>query len=126
MGRELTIGDEGGGVGKSLAVLEGTIFVHVERVDGGGRREVAAVKSQGNASVGDVSFLAIRGEGETYMMLASSTGRAWVSGLTVGQSEVVSDDSDSACLEVVSVDLVAQARWRAEVLQEAVEGIREV
>lgn len=40
--------------------------------------------------------------------------------LTIGQSEVVSDDCDSAALEVVTVDLVAQAGRRAEVLQEAV------
>lgn len=46
--------------------------------------------------------------------------------LTIGQSEVVSDDCDSAALKVVAVDLVAQAGRRAEVLQEAVEGIGEV
>lgn len=69
MGIVRTIGNEGGSVGKGLAVLEGTVFVHVERVDRCGRREVAAVKSQSNASVGDVGFLAIRGEGETYLLL---------------------------------------------------------
>lgn len=73
MGEDRTIGNEGGSVGKGLAVLEGAVLVHVERVDRCGRREVAAVKSQGNASVGDVGFLAIRGEGETYLLLASST-----------------------------------------------------
>lgn len=46
--------------------------------------------------------------------------------LTIGQGEVVSDDCDGAGLEVVPVDLVPQAGRRAEVLQEAVEGIGEV
>lgn len=46
--------------------------------------------------------------------------------LTIGQSEVVGDDLNSAGLEVVAVDLVAQAGRRAEVLQEAIEGIGEV
>ena len=49
-----------------------------------------------------------------------------VPGLTVGQSEVVSDNSDSAGLKVVPVYLVAQAGRRAEVLQEAVKGIGKV
>lgn len=46
--------------------------------------------------------------------------------LTIGQSEVVGDNRDSAGLEVIAVNLVAQARRRAKVLQEAVEGIGEV
>lgn len=46
--------------------------------------------------------------------------------LTIGQSEVVGHDCDSAGLEVVAVHLVPKAGSRAEVLQEAVEGIREV
>lgn len=47
-------------------------------------------------------------------------------GLTIEQSEVVGDNCGSAALEVVAVDLVAQTGRRAEVLQEAVEGIDEV
>lgn len=46
--------------------------------------------------------------------------------LTIGQGEVVSDDCDSAGLEVVAIDLVAQAGRRAKILQEAVEGVGEV
>lgn len=46
--------------------------------------------------------------------------------LTIGQSEIVGDNCDRASLEVVAVDLVAQAWRRTEVLQEAVEGIGEV
>lgn len=76
IGRERTIGDEGSSVGKSLAILPSTILAHVERVDRGGRREVAAVESKSNASVGDVGLVAIRGEGDTYRLLAESTGRA--------------------------------------------------
>lgn len=60
MGRELTIGDERSSVGKGLAVLEGTVFVHVEGIDRCGRREVAAEETQRNASVGDISLLAVR------------------------------------------------------------------
>lgn len=60
MGRERTIGNEGSSVCKGLAVLEGTIVVHVERVDRGGRRKVPAVKAQRNASVGNVRLLAVR------------------------------------------------------------------
>jgi hypothetical protein len=46
--------------------------------------------------------------------------------LTIRQSEVISHDCDSASLEVVAVDLIAQAGRRAEVLQEAVKGVGEV
>lgn len=46
--------------------------------------------------------------------------------LTVGQSEVIGDNSDRARLKVVAVDLVAKAwRW-TEILQEAVEGVGKV
>lgn len=47
-------------------------------------------------------------------------------GLAIGQGKIISDDSDSARLEVVAVYLVAQARRRAKVLQVAVEGVGEV
>ena len=59
MGIERTIGDEGSSVGEGLAVLPGTVLVHVERVDRGGRREVAAVESQGDAGVGDVGLVTV-------------------------------------------------------------------
>jgi hypothetical protein len=59
MGIERTIGDERSSVGKGLAVLPGTVLVHVERVDRGGRREVAAVESQGDAGVGDVGLVTV-------------------------------------------------------------------
>lgn len=126
MGRERTIRDEGSSICKGLAVLEGSILVHVEGIDRGGRREVAAVESQRNASVGNVSLLAIRRESETYELLVNFPRRAVGISLTIGQSEVVGDDLNSAGLEVVAIDLVAQAGRRAEVLQESVEGVCEV
>lgn len=61
-----TIGDEAGSVGKGLAVAPGAVAAHVEGVDGGGGREVAAVETEGDAGVGDVGLLAIGGEGEAY------------------------------------------------------------
>jgi hypothetical protein len=45
---------------------------------------------------------------------------------TVGKGEVVGDNSDSAGVKVVSVDLVSQTRDRAEVLKISVEGVGEV
>jgi hypothetical protein len=61
-----TVGDEGGGVGKGLAVAPGAVAAHVEGVDGGRGREVTAVETEGNAGVGDVGLLAVGGEGEAY------------------------------------------------------------
>lgn len=75
MGTERTIGNEGSSVGKSLAVLPGAVLVHVERVDRGGGREVAAIESQGDAGIGDVGLLAIRRESETCSLLARSIRR---------------------------------------------------
>lgn len=59
-----TVGDEGGSVGKGLAVAPGAVAAYVEGVDGGWGREVAAVEAEGDAGVSDVGLFAIRGEGE--------------------------------------------------------------
>lgn len=103
------VGDEGGDVGKGLAVAPGAVPVDVELVDRGGRGEVAAVEAEGDARVGDVGALAVGGEGEA-----------------VGQGKVVGDDADGARFKVVAVDLVAQAGDGAEILEVAVECVREV
>ena len=49
-------------------------------------------------------------------MLEEFSTRGVSTSLTIGQSEVISHDCDSASLEVVAVDLIAQAGRRAEVL----------
>lgn len=61
-----TVGDEAGSVGKGLAVAPGAVAAHVEGVDGGGGREVAAVEAEGDTGVGDIGLLAIRGESEAW------------------------------------------------------------
>jgi hypothetical protein len=48
------------------------------------------------------------------------------SGLTVRESEVVSNSSDRASVEIVAIHLVAQARGWTEVLEEAIKCIGEV
>jgi hypothetical protein len=104
-----TVWDERSYVGKSLAVLKGTILVHVERVNGGGGGKVTAVEAKSDASVGDIDTLSIR----------SKTN-------TVGKSKVISDNSYGTGVKVVSIYLVSQTRNRAEVLKITVESVGEV
>jgi hypothetical protein len=70
------VGEEGGDVGKGLAVAPGAVVADVERVDGGGGGEVAAVEAEGDARVGDVGSLAVGGEGEAWAEVSGLSGRA--------------------------------------------------
>lgn len=60
------------------------------------------------------------------MLLVQYTGEISVPRLTVGESKVICNNSNSASVEVVTVDLVSQTRDGSEILEVAVEGIGEV
>lgn len=85
-----TIGNEGRDVGKGLAVLESSVLGDVEGVDGGWRRQVAAVETKSNTSISDVSLVTVGRDGDT-----------------IGKSEVIGNNGDGAGLEVVAVHLVS-------------------